>query len=105
MLRTFQLRPAHIRPFPSGFAAKLSSDGSQLLYSTFLGSPDTTAVQGVLPTTIAISPACASGATHISAGLTMSAEFPVVNPVQAQEFFPGATPPQLLRWINKPAIW
>ena len=75
---------------PSGFAAKLSSDGSQLLYSTFLGSPDTTAVQGVLPTTIAILPGCASGCNAYIAGLTTSAEFPVVNPIQAQQFFPDA---------------
>ena len=77
---------------PSGFAAKLSSDGSQLVYSTFLGSPETTAVQGVLPISIALLPGCVSGCNAYIAGLTTSADFPVVNPVQAEQFFPDATP-------------
>jgi hypothetical protein len=66
------LQPSH-GGGKDGFIAKLSADGSQLLFSTFLGGRRADAI-----TAVAID---AEGTIH-AAGRTASADFPTVEPLQ-----------------------
>ncbi|MGH3675395.1 MAG: SBBP repeat-containing protein, partial [Mycobacterium sp.] len=61
-----------------GFVAKLNAMGSALVYSTYLGGSD-----GDLPRAIAVDGA---GVAHV-AGRTISADFPIVQPVQPTKLF------------------
>jgi hypothetical protein len=57
------------------FVTKLSPDGSQVLWSTYLGG-----TSGEYPTKIAVD---SSGSVYVT-GMTLSADFPVVNAFQSQ---------------------
>lgn len=69
------LQPTHGGPWDDAFVTKLSSSGSQLVYSTYLGGNDDDLVRS-----IAVD---ASGNAFV-AGETWSTNFPTVNPLQPQ---------------------
>src|SRR5262249_31302162 len=84
---------AYQTKYPGGFALKLNSAGSGLVYSTFLGGPSSVGSGGVQPTSIAIRPGCVSACSVAVAGVTFAADFPLVNPVQS---FVGPIPQAFL---------
>jgi hypothetical protein len=69
--------------YAGGFVSKLSPDGSQLDYSTFLSGPSGYAGTNVNPTSIALLPGCVSSCVAYIGGLTSTGDFPLVNPVQS----------------------
>lgn len=73
---------AYRTDYPGGFALKLSADGGNLVYSTFLGGPSG-ASGGVNPTSVAIAPGCASNCSLAIAGTTTTSDFPLIAPMQA----------------------
>jgi hypothetical protein len=73
------LQPFLTPPYSNAFVAKLTADGSALVYSTFLGgSGDSVLGQGDNGTGIAVDTA---GNAYV-AGITSSANFPTVNALQ-----------------------
>src|SRR5437879_12093989 len=66
--------PAHSGGYTDAFVSKLDAAGSALLYSTYLGGSARDAASG-----IAVDGA---GRAYVT-GLTRSANFPTVNPLQA----------------------
>jgi hypothetical protein len=74
-----------------GFVAKLSADGAQLLYSTFLGSPSGDALTG-----IAID---AAGAAYVT-GSTGAAGYPVTPDADDSDFGTGTNSEAVLTKIN-----
>jgi len=82
---------AYQTTYPSGFASELNSEGSALVYSTFLGGPDDLFAGGssyVVPTNIAIPSGCSSACALYVAGFTTGSDFPMVNAVE--HYVPGS---------------
>jgi len=69
--------------YAGGFAAKLSTGGSQLLYSTFLSGPSGYSGNNVSPEVIAIPSGCPSYCAVYVAGTTSTQDFPLVAPIQS----------------------
>jgi len=70
----------------SAFVTKLSADGSSLLYSTYLGGPDTVTGTGEGPSPAsnqAVAIAVDSGGSAYVTGYTDSTDFPTQNPFQS----------------------
>ena len=76
---------AYQSTYAGGFAANLSADGSALLYSTFLNGPSGySGNPGIFdPTSVAITPGCASSCAAYIAGFTRETDLPLVNPIQS----------------------
>lgn len=74
---------AYKSQYAGGFASKVSSDGSTLLYSTFLGGPSSYQSGTVTPSSIALLPGCASNCAAYIAGTTSTTDFPLINPIQS----------------------
>ncbi len=76
---------AYQSTYAGGFAANLSADGSALLYSTFLNGPSGySGSPGIFdPTSVAITPGCASSCAAYIAGFTRETDLPLVNPIQS----------------------
>ena len=70
----------------SAFVTKLSADGSALVYSTYLGGPDTVGGTGLPPSPASNSAAGiavdSSGSAYV-AGFTNATDFPTQNPFQS----------------------
>lgn len=79
--------------YAGGFAAKLSADGSRLIYSTFLGGPSSFTGKNVTPSAIAIPPACASSCSAYIAGLTFTTDFPLISPIQTENIASATSQP------------
>jgi len=75
---------AYQTSYASGFAVKLSGDGSTELYSTFLSGPSgyTTEAVDHYPT-IAVPVGCAANCNASVAGRTYSSDWPLTNPIQS----------------------
>jgi hypothetical protein len=69
----------------AGFVSKLSSSGSALIYSTYLGGGDDEETEGY---GIALDPQNCAYVT----GYTDSSDFPTVNPYQASKTYPDSRP-------------
>ena len=67
--------------YPGGFLAKLSSDGSTLLYSTFLSGPSGTPSNFAV-TSLTVVPGCMSSCNAYFGGYTSTSDMPVQNPIQ-----------------------
>jgi len=75
--------PGGVTPSGSaGFVAKLDSTGSDLLYSTYLGSGSS----GVSPDSVATGIAADAAGNAYVAGWTNTSNFPLVNPIQSGVF-------------------
>jgi hypothetical protein len=77
---------AYQTSYPGGFAAKLNSAGSALLYSTYLSGPSGYEMNNVTPSGVAILPGCASSCEAYISGNTTTTDFPLIDPIQS---FPG----------------
>jgi hypothetical protein len=76
---------AYQTSYASGFAVKLSGDGSTELYSTFLSGPSGYTTGAVdIGAQIALPVGCASNCNAYITGRTNSSDWPLVNPIQAQ---------------------
>lgn len=76
---------AYQSAFPDGFITKLNSTGTALVYSTFIGTFDSSTTA----TSIAITPGCAANCNAFVAGTTPATNLPVSNPIQS--FNAGST--------------
>ena len=83
---------AYQTSYPGGFAAKLNSAGSALVYSTYLSGPSGYQANSLYAGSLAIPPGCQTSCEAYISGQTAAQDFPVINPIQS---FPGAfaTPP------------
>jgi hypothetical protein len=73
---------AYQTSYAGGFAAKLSPDGSQLEYSTFLSGPSGYTSNNVKPSSIVLPVGCNASCNAYIAGVTSTSDFPTVNPIQ-----------------------